>query len=134
MSDLDKTIEEQMLIAFKLGALDTLGGPNKPDPLPVLREAGDNIKQAFEQAGYVTGQEWYKKFEEKAPKQFTESDKLDFNLHDDDPEGNCYYAYNCAIAEMCKAAKRVVGHAEQLANAVIWAREEGQKDRKKIKK
>lgn len=62
--------------------------------------------------GMLTGQEWYGKFRALAPEKLTEADELDFNLHDDDPEGNCYFAYNCAIDEMAKAAKRAAGIAE----------------------
>lgn len=61
--------------------------------------------------GYMTNQEWYDRFVALSPKQLTETDKLDFSLHDDDPEGNCYYAYNCAIAEMKSAAKKASGLA-----------------------
>lgn len=60
-------------------------------------------------ANMMTGREWYEKFELLAPEQLTEADKLDFNLHDDDPEGNCYYAYNCAIGDMKRAAKKASG-------------------------
>jgi hypothetical protein len=75
LSDLDKIIEKQIATVFKLGMLDALGGRNKPDPLPAVREAGEKIKQAFADAGYVqiyqnknvpmpvmTGQEWYDRF------------------------------------------------------------------------
>lgn len=41
------------------------------------------------------------------PTQLTTADNLNFELHDDDPKGNCYYAYNCAVAEMKEATKRL---------------------------
>lgn len=57
----------------------------------------------------MTGQEWLDRFIALAPRQLTKADNLDFNLHDDDPEGNCYYAYNCAIGEMKRAARKAAG-------------------------
>jgi hypothetical protein len=39
------------------------------------------------------------------PKQLTEADNLDFTLYEAEPKGNCYYAYNCAVAEVKKAKK-----------------------------
>jgi len=61
------------------------------------------------EAGTMTGQKWYDRFENRAPRQLTEADKLDFTLHDDDPAGNRYYAYNCALDEARVAARFAAG-------------------------
>lgn len=53
MSDLDKQIEEEAVTIFKLGMMDALGGKSKPTPIPALKEAIGNIKQAFKDAGWV---------------------------------------------------------------------------------
>lgn len=45
--ELDKTIEESLVNAFKLGMLDALGDKNKPNPMPALKEQGANIKSAL---------------------------------------------------------------------------------------
>lgn len=97
----------QQLKEIVLPMLDTL---TVPDAGPKQVEAlADSLVKMFEQDRKASRQGWYDRFEASAPKQLTEADNLDFNLHDDDPKGNCYYAYNCAIDDMKRAVKKAVG-------------------------
>ena len=44
-SELDKMLEPEFVMAFKLGLLDAIGGKNKPTPIPALKSLQANAKQ-----------------------------------------------------------------------------------------
>lgn len=129
MSDLDKKL--RFIISDAQGYIDDDSVQKEAQNIAI-----EQISQAFKDAGWaprterevqvspvvwppkglntklMTGKEWYDRFMELAPRQLTAADELDFNLHDDDPEGNCYYAWNCAVAGIDKAARRAAGMEE----------------------
>jgi hypothetical protein len=51
MGSISEDIEEQLVIAFKLGMMDAFGGRNKPNPIPALKECVDNVKNLVISAG-----------------------------------------------------------------------------------
>lgn len=69
VEELRMEIEEELVQAFKLGMLDALGKPGKPDPIPALRERGSNIVALVEtcineaelegeRIGYLSASTW----------------------------------------------------------------------------